>query len=546
MPVITPHGTGIVFKTQPSTLPFIERLFPLKNYIVRHHDTHVSVAFPFRIDTIQILANSGIDTSGMQPINWKYHWPKVKMEYEMFPHAKITAARMVEFRRGFVLNEARTAKTSATVAAIDFLQQENEAKSALIIAPLSTLESVWVREISGMVPHKTVRLLHHKNKTGRRRKAHVRELLSQHHAFYIINSDGIKVVNDELKTAIDEGIINTIVVDESTEFGNSETDRWKALERLTRLIRFLYLLTGTPGGPETVYGQAKILNPALLPSRPAIWKLETMQQVSEYKWIVRPTAESKIQEVLTPAVRFRKRDVFKDMPDEIIIERPVELSPKQKMVLEILNEDGAMILNGIEVEPANAAVLMDKVLQISSGTMIIDAKTKNTVRLPIKDRVDTVLQLMKETPYKTIIIANYQETCSYLVDEFESKGVSSVLINGTVPAHSRPEIFRAFMEDEDPRLLVAHPETVQYGVELAAADKLIFWGAPKMSSFKYKQAKERLYSSHQQSDKPAIYHMFSTSVERRMFHALEKGEKWETEISNIFNELVEGTLSDIS
>jgi len=545
MPVITPTGKGIVFHTKESTLPKIAKVFPQGSYIIKRTFNKVYVAFLFQTDTIKLLRNLGIDTSQMQPIDWKYFWPKVKMTWEMFPHAKITARKMIEMERGFVLNEARTAKTSSVIAAIDFLQQQGDLGGVLIIAPLSTLKSVWVNEIMGMVPTKTVSMLYHKSKTGAKRKEYCFDELKAKKNFYIINPDGVKVINDTLKAAIKKGIITAVILDESTEFGNAETDKWKALYELVKNLRFFWQLTGTPGGPLTVYGQAKLKDPKSVPSRLHIWKMQTMRQLNEYKWVPRPEAEQMIRNVLTPAVRFRKRDVFKDMPEEMIIKRPVDLSAKQSMMMKILNDDGAMLLNGIEVEPANQAVLVDKIMQISSGTMIIDSDNNETVRLPVDDRVDAVLQLMHESPHKTIIIANYVETCSYISDLLTAKNVTNVVVNGGVKPSLRPEIFEQFMRDDGPSTLIAHPETIQYGVELASADKIIFWGAPRLSPFKYKQTKERLFSSFQKSEQPGIYHMYSTTIERDKFNALEKGEQWETNISDFFNEIVEGTLGDI-
>lgn len=540
MPVVNQQGTSVSFNTKHSSLPFLTRLFG-DHFYTEDIINGVKVTLPLAIDVVKILHNAGVNTEGLHPIHHRYTYPKVKLTHEMYPHAKATSNAMVEFERGFVLNESRLGKSSSFIAAADYLMKDNVVKSVLIIAPLSTLQSVWQDEINGMVPQRSTCLLAN-NKTGKARKKFARDELKKGHSFYIINPDGIKVLERELQDAINNKLITAVVVDESTEFGNYRTARWKVLNRLVKHLRYLWLMTATPGSPEFVYGQAKLINPSSVPTSVDVWKMKTMIKVSKYKWIPKPTSDKMIQQVLVPSIRFRKRDVFKDMPDEMIIPRRIELSPKQASMLDIMNEDGGMILNGVEVVPANAAVLLDKVLQISSGTMIIDSKAKQSVRLPIDDKVNAVLDLMKETPFKTIIITNYRETCSYLCDEFNGKGVNTAMVNGSVSAKDRAVIFRDFMADDELRCLVAHPETVQYGLELASADKLIFWGAPKISPFKYKQTKDRIYSGYQKSEKPAVYQFYSTFVEKRMFDALEKGDEWQTKVADFFNSVVDGEI----
>lgn len=432
-----------------------------------------------------------------------------------------------------------THNTSSIIAGGDFLQQQGLTKSVLIIAPLSTLSSVWEDEIRGMMPQKTVGVLHHKSKTGEKRKAYVRDLLAKQMPFYVINPDGVKLLINELLKAKKDGLFNCLVIDESTEFGNPSTAKWAVVNELAKELRYLWMLTGTPGGPDTVYGQAKMMNPSSVPSRKDIWRTQTQKQVSEYKWIPRPEAEFLIRKVLTPAVRFKKRQVFKDMPEELVIPMKTELTSKQKLVMNTLTDDKGMILNGVEVIPANAAVLANKLNQIASGTLILDDKKK--VRLPVDHRFNTLLQIMSESEHKSIIFANNTETIDYLKDLLEDKKIKSLVVDGRVAANKRPGIFKSFMNDPEYQVIICHPKTVSYGVEMAAADKAFFWGVPTtISAFLYQQAKERIYSLYQKSDRPAIYQLYSTNAEKRAFANLEAGVDWQTNVSDTFNEIISG------
>ena len=497
------------------------------------------VAIPYTMDAVQILKNLGLDMEEFHWLDHKYTFPKVELKYEMYPHAKTTAKRMVDMKRGFNLNDPRTAKTSSAIAFGDSLQQAGKVSGVLIITPLTTIESVWTPAFRGMVPHKSVGVLWHKSKVGQARADYIEDELRQRKHFYLINPAGVKgeKILPLLIRAKKAGIFNCCVIDESTEFANPTTAQWKAAFTVTNDLPYFSMMTGTQGNPEQAYGQAKLMDISSVPSRKDVWRDQTMVQIAPYKWVPRKDAEERILKVMQPAVRFKKRDVWPDMPKEMIIPHKVPLSKKQQLMIDALRREKGAIVNGHEILPANAGVLAGKVLQIVSGTMILDSETGESLRLPIKERLDALLQLKKESPGKMIVYVNNRETVLYLQDLLTEKKVSSEVVYGEVAAHRRPEIFRRFMDDEDPEVIVVHPKTVSYGVELGAADQIVFWGPPTISPHLYQQVKDRLFSSHQKSEQPVIYQMYSTYAEKLMFNNLDDGVEWQTGVSDMFRDL---------
>lgn len=87
-------------------------------------------------------------------------------------------------------------------------------------------------------------------------------------------------------------------------------------------------------------------------------------------------------------------------------------------------------------------------------------------------------------------------------------------------------------------MIICHPKTVSYGVELAAADTVVWFGPPMISAMLYQQAKERLFSSQQQSAQPIIYQMASLASEVTMFNSLDAGVSWQNGISQMFEDHV--------
>jgi SNF2 family DNA or RNA helicase len=175
-------------------------------------------------------------------------------------------------RRAYVLSEMGTGKTRSALYAIDFLIREQQIQRAIIVAPLSTLTTVWYREVFRYFNHMSVGVLH-----GSRERR--KEVLAQDHHIYVINHDGIKTVLPDLLLRND---ISCVVVDELAAFRNARTDRWKALSALVGHRKFAWGLTGspTPNEPSDAWGQAKLLTPERAPKFFKNFKEATMVQVS--------------------------------------------------------------------------------------------------------------------------------------------------------------------------------------------------------------------------------------------------------------------------
>ena len=88
--------------------------------------------------------------------------------------------------------------------------------------------------------------------------------------------------------------------------------------------------------------------------------------------------------------------------------------------------------------------------------------------------------------------------------------------------------------DLAPRVLVCHPRTVAFGVELSAADVMIFDGVCLSGDFTYGQALARLSSAKQTSDHIHVVHVFSSQLELKMIRALTEGQKMSAVIADAF------------
>src|SRR5690606_20522347 len=153
------------------------------------------------------------------------------------------------------------------------------------------------------------------------------------------------------------------------------TNRSKAMQRICNAAGpkcGVHGITGapTPNKPTEAYGQAKVVNP-FNPNLPRYFK--QFQQLVEYQagpylWFPMQDAEQKVNNILQPAIRFKRDDCI-DIPECQYVERIVEFTPQQKSVYAKMKDDLLVEYDQGEITAVNAAVKMMKLLQIAAGSV---------------------------------------------------------------------------------------------------------------------------------------------------------------------------------
>jgi len=309
------------------------------------------VSIPHKLDEVRVLRNMGIQAPS--PIAYHYEWAG---RYKPFKHQQVTAEFLTLNVRAFVLNQIGTGKTMSVLWAIDYLFATDNARKVLIVSPLSTLERVWADEIFRNFPHLTAVVLHG---TAEKR----RRLLSSPADIYIINHDGLKVLQKELLARPD---IDVVVIDELAEYRNASTDRWKTLNSVVKDRMWVWGLTGspTPKAPTDAWAQCRLLAPDKVPKFFGRFRDLVMRQVTTYKWEPRTDAKRVVHAAMQPAVIFT-RDECLDLPPCTFSTRTVTMGPEaaaayKDMVTKLKSE----YLGG-QITAVNDAVKAMKLVQIA-------------------------------------------------------------------------------------------------------------------------------------------------------------------------------------
>jgi SNF2 family DNA or RNA helicase len=465
---------------------------------------------PWNLRHTKILHNLGFKKVP-SPITRRYDWPGF---FRPFDHQITTAGFLTLNPRAFCLSEMGTGKTMSVIWASDYLIKTKVIKRVLIVAPLSILDTAWRADLFKTAMHRKVDIAHG---SAAKRRA----VIASDAEYVIINYDGIEIVHKELM----EAKFDLIVCDEASALKNQQTKRWRLMNQLLRPETWVWLMTGTPAAqsPDEAYGLAKLVNPQGVPRFYGSFRDQVMLKVSQFRYVPRPEAQQIVHKALQPAIRFTKEECL-DLPERTYVDREVPLTAQQAKYYEKLKQQLLVQAAGEEISAINAAVEMNKLLQISSGAVYSD--TGEVVEFDCTNRLNELVEIIQQASHKTLVFANFTHSITTIQAFLSKYNITNDTINGSVSLRKRSELVERFQRDNDIQVLVIQPQAASHGITLHAANTVIWW-SPIPSLEYYLQANDRVHRAGQKNP-CTVVHLMGSGVEKQMYKRLQ-GKKEDQE-----------------
>lgn len=440
-------------------------------------------------------------------INDAYKWPR-PIGFTPFDHQRETASFLTDNSRAFCFNEQGTGKTASVIWAADYLMKAGMIKRVLVVCPLSIMQSAWQNDLFKFAVHRTVDVAY-----GNAEKRN--KIANSTAEFVIINYDGIPAIAE---SAINFKMFDLIVIDEANAYKNVQTKRWKLMRKLITPDTWLWMLTGTPAAqsPVDAYGLGKLCVPNRAPRFFGDYRDSVMQPLGPFRWVPRQNSEKIVFDMLQPAIRFEKAQCL-DLPDVTFVNREAPLTPQQRKYYKELKNQMLMEAAGEEISSINAAAKMNKLLQISCGSVYTDSGA--VVDFDVSNRLAIVEEVINESSHKVLVFVPYRHTITLLNNYLTKAGIKCEVINGDVQVRNRTAIFKRFQEGTDLKVLIIQPQAAAHGVTLTAADTII-WYAPVTSTETYLQANARIDRPGQRNPMTVV-HIEGSPVERKLYLMLQ-------------------------
>jgi SNF2 family DNA or RNA helicase len=509
------NDTAVVFRTRKPHL-LAEKSATYK--IIEEVDGMYTVAVKWTLQDAQVLAGLGMK-SVPSTIERDYDWSG---KLKPFAHQKETSGFLTLHKKAFCFNEQGTGKTASVIWAADYLMKLGLVRRVLVVCPLSIMKSAWQQDLFTFAMHRGCAVAH--GSAEQRRK-----VIAEGTEFVIINFDGVAVVHEE----ISRGGFDMIVADEANYVKNVKTDRWKVINSLAANIEWLWLLTGTPAAqsPLDAFGLAKLVNPQNAPKYFGHFRDKVMYKATQYIWRPNRDADKIVHQLLQPAIRFKKSQCL-DLPPVTHVERDAPLTAQQQKYYNLLKKKMVMEAGGEQVSSVNAAVNVNKLLQISGGAVYTD--TQEVIEFDVSNRLKVVLEVIEESSHKVLIFVPFTHTIELLHAFLIKNKISCDIISGSVSVNKRSEIIKNFQNTPNPHVLVIQPQAASHGLTLTAANTII-WYAPVTSVETYLQANARIDRPGQHNPMTVV-HIKGSEVEARLYTMLRSNIDNHKKIIDLYND----------
>ena len=372
-------------------------------------------------------------------------------------------------------------KTVSSLTAITDLIDSFAVNKVLIIAPLRVANSTWHNEI-GNWQH--LQHLSYSICTGPEKKRIA--ALTRTADIYIINRENITwlVKHYDKKWPFD-----MVVIDESSSFKSSTSQRFKALRKALPYIDRLVELTGTPtsNGLLDLWAQMYLLDfGERLGRNMTAYKNRFFESdYMGYKYTPRKHANEQIYNLIDDLCMTMLAKDYLELPQRIDLRVPVTLPAKLQKEYETLERDFVALLDDEQIEVLNAAALAGKLLQFCNGAVYTD-ENKNWSELHDL-KIKALQDIVDDNPNENILVAyNFKTDLVRLQKAFPD----AVVLDKAGDCI-------ADWNDGKIKILLAHPASAGHGLNLQHGGSMIVWFGLNWSLELVQQFNARLYRQGQ-------------------------------------------------
>ncbi len=392
-------------------------------------------------------------------------------------------------------------KTVITLSAIKDLIDDMAIGRVLVIAPLTVAQTVWSDECAKWDHLRDLRVERVLGSQETRRAALARDA-----DIYVINRENVAWLVTERLWRFD-----TVVIDELSSFKSSQSKRFRALRRVLGAVDRVIGLTGTPSpnGLMDIWAQTYLLDQGerlgrtLTAYRTRYFAPGRQNGHIVYDWRLVPGAEEAIYRKLGDLyVSVANTDISVDRID---IERKVAIDMTQydKLRHDLLLQLGT----GEEIAAPTAAAVMGKLLQITGGSIYDEDGRWHELGTAKLDALD---DLLDEADDNVLVYYRYRAD----LERIQARHPDAVLLQGAdeVRRWSAGQI----------RILLAHPASAGYGLNLQTGGSIIIWYGLPWSLELYQQANARLARQGQRKPVRIISLIAAGTVDERVRDALAR------------------------
>lgn len=432
----------------------------------------------------------------------------IRQRNELREYQRHGAQFIIDHPKCALWKEMGLGKTVSTLTALVDLFDHFDIHKVLVAAPLRVAKKTWPDEIGewAHTRHLTFEVFDGTEKRLRR-------ILASPPDITLISSDKVRWLDAQYKGK--RTPFDTIVIDESSRYKTPSASRTRAMRRICAHAMRVIELTGTPApnGLLDLWSQMYLLDRGeRLGQTYTAYKERWFAQGFDGRWRPRKGAEKQIYDRVQDITCTMRTADYLQLPETISNFIKIELSADQKADYAEFERRHVLALAEAEITAANAAALMQKLLQYASGA-VYDAE-RNTHEVHSL-KVEALQDIVEDNPGKPILVAyNFISDAERILKKFP---------HATKLGKDMSVIDR-WNRGEIPMLLV-HPKSAGHGLNLQHGGHIMVWFSLTWALEDYQQTNKRLDRSGQKNN-VVIHHLIvEGTMDEIVMSALQRKDK---------------------
>ena len=402
-------------------------------------------------------------------------------------------------------------KTVITLTAVNDLRYNRFAvRKVLVIAPKKVAEDTWTREAGKWDHLKLLRVVPVLGGLKKRIRA-----LNTPGDVYVASRDSVQWLVDYYRN---DWPFDMVVIDELSRFKNPQAKRFKSLCLVRKHIRRICGLTGTPApnGLIDLWSQVYLLDGGeRLGKRIGNYREMYFSPASRNRDVIFsyepfPGAEQLIREKIQDICISLSAKDYLELPERIDNVIHVALDAKTQKAYEKFEQKMFLEVDESTLDAGSAAVLSGKLLQFCNGAVY---DTDRQVVEVHSEKLDMLREIVESAQGRPVLVFyNFQHDRERITRSLGKAGIRPEELKGSdaITRWNRKEI----------PVLLAHPASAAYGLNLQAGGNIIVWFGLNWSLELYQQANARLHRQGQKENVIVHHLVVDRGVDAMVMDAL--------------------------
>jgi len=392
-------------------------------------------------------------------------------------------------------------------ALVDLLHDRFEVSKVLVIAPLRVAGITWLDEVRKWDHLQNLTLSKVLGSAKERTMA-----LYKKADIYTINRENVPWLVDFYKN---DWPFDMVIIDELSSFKSPSAKRFKALKKVRHKIKRIVGLTGTPApnGLLDIWSQIYLLDGGERLGRTFSGYRGRYFHPQKYinggiptDYALNDDAEDKIYDRISDICISMKALEYLKMPEIIFNKIEVALSEKEMSLYRKLERDLLLPLEESDVDAANAAVLSNKLLQMSGGAVYDEYGDVQHIHDRKLEALEDLIEAANGKP--VLIYYGFRHEKDRIKKCFEAEEINT---SGDIAKWNKGDM----------AIALCHPASAGHGLNLQSGGCTIIWFGVTWSLELYQQANARLWRQGQKQTVIINHILTRQTIDERVMQALD-------------------------